>query len=243
MNIKVNKININIGKVGAVAIPAASVCLIIFEPSARICSAIALAAFAVLVVWNLSRGGSVAFPGLTLSGRRSAKPRASRGAALRRPPARPVNARPAAASRGGPGLAVVLVPIAAAVGLFVAGNASHAATGRPRALDQAGPASVARAYYAAVNRRNWPKAWQLAGNSDRGYGPAYHRWVDGYNCTVWDQITRITSRGDRLLVLVRARETGGVVQDYRFSYVVSDGVLTQPRTLKFSGHAPQGCGS
>jgi hypothetical protein len=240
MNIKVNKIDISIGKVGATAIPAAGICLIIFEPSARIYSAAALVAFAALVVWNLSRGGSVAFPGLALSGRRAAgRPRSSRSPAPPRPPTRPVSSAPAAASRGGPGLAVVLVPIAAAISLFIASNASHAATGRPRAL---GPASVARAYYAAVNERNWPKAWQLTGNSGRDYGRAYQRWVDGYSCTVWDQITRITSRGDRLLVLVRARETGGVVQDYEFSYAVKDGVLTQGRTLKHSGHAPQGCG-
>jgi hypothetical protein len=237
MNIEINKIDISIGKVGAAAIPAAGICLIIFEPSARIYSVAALVAFAVLVVWNLSRGGSVAFPGLTLSGRRSAG-RPLRSAAPPRPPTRPVSSAPAAASRGGLGLAVVLVPIAAAISLFIASNASHAATGRPRAL---GPASVARAYYAAVNQRNWPKAWQLTGNPGRDYGPAYQRWVDGYSCTVWDQITRITSRGDRLLVLVRARETGGVVQDYEFSYAVKDGVLAQGRTLKHSGRAPQGC--
>ena len=42
-----------------------------------------------------------------------------------------------------------------------------------------------------------------------------------------------------LLVSVRALENGNVIQDYRFSY----GVLTQPRMLSYTGHAPQGCGS
>jgi hypothetical protein len=246
VNIEVNKIDINVGKVGAAAVPAASICLFIFEPSTRIYAVVALAAFAALVMWNLSRGGSVAFPGFTLSGQQpTKKPRSSRVTAPPRPPTSPLSCQPAAPSRGGRGLAVVLVPIGAAVALFIAGNASHAATGGPRASGQSQqqrPASVARSYYAAINQRDWPKAWQLAGNSDREYGPAYQYWVDGYSCTVWDQITSITSRGDRVTVRVRARETGGVVQHYKFSYVVRDGVLTQPRTLKVVGRAPQGCG-
>lgn len=57
-----------------------------------------------------------------------------------------------------------------------------------------------------------------------------------------DHVTKITVKGNSLLVLVRALETGGITQDYKFSYVVRHGVLTHPRMLSYTGHAPQGCG-
>ena len=245
VNIEVNKIDINVGKVGAAAIPAASICLFVFEPSTRIYSVVALGGFRCPRRVEPIARRQCRLPWIhafrSAADQETALITCYRATQAADPPIRSPAAAP---SRGGRGLAVVLVPIVAAVGLFIAGNASHAATGGPRASGQSqqqGPASVARAYYAAVNQRDWPKAWQLAGNSDREYGPAYRYWVDGYSCTVWDQITSITSRGDSVTVRVRARETGGVVQT-TFSYVVRDGVLTQPRTLKVVGHAPQGCG-
>jgi len=93
------------------------------------------------------------------------------------------------------------------------------------------------------NQRDWPRAWQLTGGKSRDYGTAaYRQWVGGYGCTVRDHVTTITAKGNSLLVFVRALETGGVTQDYKFSYVVRRGVLTHPRILSYTGHAPQGCG-
>jgi opacity protein-like surface antigen len=134
---------------------------------------------------------------------------------------------------------------AAVVVLFLA-SASHAAamsSPTPGRAQVSSLAAVAQAYYAAVNQRDWPRAWQLAGGNSRGYGTAaYRQWVGGYTCTVRDHVTKITVKGNSLLVLVRALETGGITQDYKFSYVVRHGVLTHPRMLSYTGHAPQGCG-
>jgi hypothetical protein len=139
----------------------------------------------------------------------------------------------------------VVLAAAAAVVLFLA-SASHAAESSSRAPGRAqasGPAAVAQAYYAAIDKRDWPKAWQLAGGKSRGFGTAaYQQWVDGYSCTAQDHVSRIAAKGNSLLVYVRALETGGVIQDYEFSYVVRHGMLTQPRMLRYTGHAPQGCG-
>jgi len=104
------------------------------------------------------------------------------------------------------------------------------------------PSGRAR-FYAAVNQRDWPRAWQLAGGKSRDYGTAaYRQWVGGYSCSVRDHVTRITVKGNSLLVFVRALETGGVTQDYKFSYVVRHDALTHPRVLSYTGRAPQGCG-
>lgn len=106
----------------------------------------------------------------------------------------------------------------------------------------AGPASVGYAYYAAVNDREWPKAWALAGQPAAVYSAAYYQWAAGYGCTARDQVTSITARGAALLVSVRAQESGGVIQTYRFSDIVKGRVLTHPQMLSFTGHDPQGCG-
>lgn len=252
MNINVDKINLNLGNVGkagaAVLVPAATVIVAIFEPRARVATSAVAGALALLIVWTLCRGGTVALPGLTLSGRQpSAAPAAPPAIAPATPPALQTASPSARTPRNRTGavlgLTVVLVT-AAAVVLFLA-SASHAAAGSSRApvrAPESGPVAVAREYYAAVNQRDWPKAWQLAGGKSRDYGTAaYRQWIDGYSCTVQDRVTRIAAKGNNLLVFVQALETGGVTQDYEFSYVVRHGVLTKPRMLRYTGHAPQGC--
>ena len=258
MNVNINKITINLanaGKAGAAAlIPAASVLLAIFEPRARVATSAIAGAFALLIVWTLWRGGNVALPGLTLSGHRPppAEPPAQRMAAPAASPVReavPPPPPPAGTSSGGAGVAIGVIfslAVAAVVVLLLA-SASHASatsSRTPGRVQASRPAAVAQAYYAAVNQRDWPRAWQLAGGKSRDYGTAaYRQWVGGYSCTVQDHVTRITVKGSSLLVFVRALETGGVIQDYTFSYVVRHGVLTQPGMLRYTGHAPQGCGS
>ena len=252
MDINVDKINLNLGNAGkagaAVLVPAATVIVAIFEPGARVATSAVAGALALLIVWTLCRGGTVALPGLTLSGRQaSAASAAPPAIAPATPPALQAASPPARTPRNGTGailgLAVVLVA-AAAVVLFLA-NASHAAAGSspaPARVPESGSAVIAREYYAAVNQRDWPKAWQLAGGKSRDYGTAaYQQWIDGYSCTVQDRITRIAAKGDKLLVFVRALETGGITQDYELRYVVRHGVLTKPRMLRYTGHAPQGC--
>ena len=264
MNVNINKITINLanaGKAGAAAlIPAASVLLAIFEPRARVATSAIAGAFALLIVWTLWRGGNVALPGLTLSGHRPppAEPPAQRVAAPAASPVReavPPPPPPAGTSSGGAGVAIgvigvigviVSLAVAAVVVLLLASASRASATSSrtPGRVQASRPAAVAQAYYAAVNQRDWPRAWQLAGGKSRNYGTAaYRQWVGGYSCTVKDHVTRITVKGSSLLVFVRALETGGVIQDYKFSYVVRHGVLTQPRMLRYTGHAPQGCGS
>jgi hypothetical protein len=70
---------------------------------------------------------------------------------------------------------------------------------------------------------------------------AYNQWAAGYGCTARDQVTSITARGAALLVSVRAQESGGVIQTYRFSYIVKGRVPTHPQMLSFTGYDPQGC--
>ena len=160
--------------------------------------------------------------------------------------AAPAAAQPANHGAGA-ATAIVLILLAGVIAcalIPVSSQSAAGATANPhgKAAVSAGPASVVYAYYAAINDREWPKAWALAGQPALVDSAAYSQWADGYGCTVRDQVTSITARGAALLVSVRAQESGGVTQTYRFSYVVRGGVLTHPQMLSFTGHAPQGCG-
>jgi hypothetical protein len=249
--------NVAFSTAGAATVTA-TVCVYLTNAHARIYAIplglAVLVALIGLTTWNLARGGSAALGIFMLSGRKTARPRTPRPAApLHQPapsssagkPPAPASAQPA--SRGGAATAIVLILLAGVIAcafIPASGQPAAGATANThgKAAVSAGPASVVYAYYAAVNNREWPKAWALAGQPDAVYSAAYNQWADGYGCTVRDQVTSITARGAALLVSVRAQESGGVIQTYRFSYVVRGRVLTHPQMLSFTGHAPQGCG-
>jgi hypothetical protein len=248
---------------GATTVTAA-VCMSLASAHARVYAIpLGLAGLAVIVWlarWNLARGGSAVLGNfLTLSGRKVARPRAPRPAAdstaTTRSPQTPghrgtsqAHAAPQSASRARAATAFILVLLAAAGASAFVGATGRPAMGATRKTPAktaalAGPASVVYAYYTAVNDREWPKAWALSGQLTEVDGAAYSHWIDGYACTVRDHVTSITTHGSEVVVGVRAEESGGVIQTYRFSYVVRDGALTHPEKLSVTGRAPQGCGS
>lgn len=209
--------------------------------------ALAILAIPVLVVWNLSRGGSAGLGPLKLGGkrltRRPRKPRQPSQPSQPPPPSRPTPAAQAPADGGTGPLIVIggLVVGAIAFSLTsVSGQPAAGMTMRPRQTTSASVSAV-YAYYAAVNQREWPRAWKLLGQPTPVNSSGYNRWASGYGCTIRDQITGVTPHGDALLVTIRAQESGGVVQTYRFNYVVKHGVLTG-QMLSSTGHPPQGCG-
>jgi hypothetical protein len=87
----------------------------------------------------------------------------------------------------------------------------------------AGPRAVVVAYYAAINRRDWGKVWQLGGQN---LSTSYQAMVDGYADTARDVIRSIRVIGDHVQVRLRAYETGGTLQVYDVVMVVRDGVIT-----------------
>ena len=163
-------------------------------------------------------------------------------------------------SRVGVGIALVVAAVAVAALIPGAFHEAAATVARPssRATPRASasPAqathamppdqAVVRAYYTAVNRHHWLKAWRLWGNDPADpHGAAYNRMISGYRCTIHDQITAITSNRGITLVRIRAQESNGVVsivQTYRYSYVVRDGHIKTGVELGHTGNPPPGCG-
>jgi hypothetical protein len=138
---------------------------------------------------------------------------------------------------------------AASASAFAVMASGHHATGHPSAdaipvprTDQrkhiphakataAGPRSVIRAYFAAINARNWPKVWRIGG---RNLSPSYTAMVAGYTGTVRDVYGLSRVSGDRVVVWLRARESGGLIQTFKIKYTVRNGIIVAGEVLSTS---------
>jgi Protein kinase domain len=94
-----------------------------------------------------------------------------------------------------------------------------------------GPRSVVEQYFAAINGRDWGQVWQLGGSN---LSPSFHAMVTGYIRTVRDEIRIVRVTGDRVIVTLRAAETGAAVQYYRVEYTVRNGIITAGTVLSIS---------
>jgi hypothetical protein len=109
--------------------------------------------------------------------------------------------------------------------------ANTSGTHRPAAPPT--PQSVVRHFYASISSHDWPAVWRLGGRN-LGAGPyaSYSGMISGYQGTVRDVLTELHASGDTVAGRFFAYQSGGIVADYQFSYVVRDGVI-------ISGHQTQ----
>jgi hypothetical protein len=81
-----------------------------------------------------------------------------------------------------------------------------------------------RAYIAAINGHDYPRAWALGGKNT---GQSYNAFASGFNGTASDQLTVVSVSGDVVTVRLAATQTDGAVDDYQGTYTVVNGVITQ----------------
>ncbi len=162
-------------------------------------------------------------------------------------PSRPPGRRPRAAIAAG-----VLVVLAIAGGAFAVLRAREAASPAPAGSPGAaapgqaspsgggspsgrgspassagaaavGPAGTVRAYIAAINSKDYARAWDLGG---RNTGGSYQDFVNGYSTTARDTATILSVTGDVVTARLRAVQTDGTVKIYQGTYTVAAGVIT-----------------
>ena len=133
-------------------------------------------------------------------------------------------------------LAGRLLPAAGTAGTAASGGqpTAPAATTAPARRRVAGPRAVVEAYLAAINQRDWPRAWRLGGDN---LGRPYRAFVSGFRLTARIVILSLRASGDVVHVRILAYESSGPVQTYALFYVVRDGVIVagQLRLLGTSG--------
>jgi serine/threonine protein kinase len=141
------------------------------------------------------------------------------------------------------GVAVAVVLLVAAGGIvFASGLLGHHSSGQPSAVKtpsvpalthtpRAGPsptkpavtpASVVNAYIAAINDRDFARAWQLGGDN---LGVPYDQYVNGFSNTASVVVESMRTSGDTVSVQTLATEKTGPVQTYALTYIIKNGII------------------
>jgi hypothetical protein len=86
-----------------------------------------------------------------------------------------------------------------------------------------GPAATVRAYFKAINRHDYRRAWRLGG---RYTGGSYAAFASGFAGTEHDAVTILSVAGHVVRARLAARQTEGSVKTYKGTYQVNHGVIT-----------------
>jgi hypothetical protein len=101
---------------------------------------------------------------------------------------------------------------------------SPSSPGEPgRPAGSAGPAATVSAYVAAINHRDYARAWRLGG---RNSSPSYKDFVQGFGTTAKDTLTILSVSGHVVTAWLTAEQTDGSVQTYEGTYTVHNGAIT-----------------
>ena len=82
--------------------------------------------------------------------------------------------------------------------------------------------ATVEAYFAAINAKEYAKAWALGGNNT---GTSYANFVRGFKGTRKDTVTILSVSGDIVTARLSARHADHVVQVFQGTYTVQDGVI------------------
>lgn len=89
------------------------------------------------------------------------------------------------------------------------------------------------AYYDALNRGDFPTAWNLGGQR-LAKGGTYASYTKGFATTSWAALTVTSVRGSTVHVDLSARQADGSMRIFAGSYTVSGGVITGANMKRLS---------
>jgi serine/threonine protein kinase len=85
------------------------------------------------------------------------------------------------------------------------------------------PVGTVQAYYAAISRHQYLRAWDLGGKNS---GDTFSQFEDGFSTTRADRVTIISHAGNAVTARLTAVQTDGSVKDFFGKYLVENGVIT-----------------
>jgi hypothetical protein len=86
----------------------------------------------------------------------------------------------------------------------------------------ASPMTVVEEYFAAINAKDYQKAWALGGDH---FGGTYAAFVQGFSTTAHVDLTSVSSQGDTVGVVFVATQDSGAQLTYQGTYTVSNGII------------------
>jgi hypothetical protein len=87
-----------------------------------------------------------------------------------------------------------------------------------------GPAATVRAYFAAINDRDYARAWELGGKNT---GTTFPAFANGFSSTRHDTVDILAVTGRVVTARVSAWQTDGSVRTYQGTYRVKNGVIAR----------------
>jgi hypothetical protein len=102
-------------------------------------------------------------------------------------------------------------------------STSQASQAGQTSAGSGGPAAVVRAFFQAVNKHDYARAWQL--NSAAHSISSYTAFKQGYAQTSRDTVTVIGVSGDTVSVDLASAQSDGNTKYYQGSYTVQNGVI------------------
>ena len=128
------------------------------------------------------------------------------------------------------------------LGTHATAGSSSSVTGSPGSPGNSGdattsgstrtPAATVRAYIAAINNKDYRRAWNLGGRNTSG---SYQSFVQGFSTTARDTATIVSVAGNVVTARISARQTDGTIKTYQGTYTVEHGVITNFNVTQTSG--------
>jgi len=106
-----------------------------------------------------------------------------------------------------------------------AGSKGHGTQASGPAAVPTTPVAIVQAYYAAITRHQYLRAWNLGGRNSRA-GLTFSQFENGFSTTRADRVTIISHAGDAVTARLTALQTDGSVKNFYGKYLVENGVIT-----------------
>lgn len=86
------------------------------------------------------------------------------------------------------------------------------------------PESVVRAYFDAINAKDYQRAWALGG---KNVGQSYEEFAAGFAMTDRDELAVLSVQGDVVTAELTATHTDGTVRKFRGTYTVAGDAIAR----------------
>ncbi|MEU3278053.1 excalibur calcium-binding domain-containing protein [Streptomyces antibioticus] len=93
---------------------------------------------------------------------------------------------------------------------------------KPTATPTADAASIVEAYFAAINARDYRRAWDLGG---KNLGGSYESFRAGFADTVQDTVRIVDVHDGAVTITLDALQADGTVRSFEGTYAVTNGVI------------------
>ncbi|HEU0238010.1 MAG TPA: hypothetical protein VFR11_01855 [Micromonosporaceae bacterium] len=92
-----------------------------------------------------------------------------------------------------------------------------------------GSADVVRAYFDAINARDYQRAWDLSG---KNLGGSYESFVAAFADTTSDTVSVTSTRSNVVSVTLDADQSDGTTRHHVGTYTVNGGVITAAHVVR-----------